>query len=204
MPRPPKNRAERAPQSGLTLILVLAGLLLVAALVLTLQARASADLMALARIEAAHRDAVARSALAVRTRAALVGGASPPLRMREAGRNWLIQVRDVEGLVDLYLAPPEVLALTGRDGVALAQARDALLSVLPAGARLSGEAQTLAALGLDGDARARIMPLVTQRARTGAINPALSPRELDTTALPPEARDIAGGDLGELTILPLP
>ena len=43
------------------------------------------------------------------------------------------------------------------------------------GDRLLSVEQTMAAMGLDAGQRERLRPLVTQRARTGEINPALPP-----------------------------
>ena len=52
------------------------------------------------------------------------------------------------------------------------------LSALVPGARFASEEQTLARLGFGAAERARLAPLVTQRARTGEVNPALAPPEL--------------------------
>jgi hypothetical protein len=79
-----------------------------------------------------------------------------------------------------------------------------MLASLTPGTRHLSKAQTMAALGLDPATRERLAPFVTQRARTGEINPDLAPPELATDARLLSERDIAGGDLAEVTLLRLP
>lgn len=62
----------------------------------------------------------------------------------------------------------------------------------------------MAALGLDPATRERLAPFVTQRARTGEINPDLAPSELAAEARLIAEIDIAGGDLAEITVHRLP
>lgn len=187
--------------------------MLVAGLAATLVARGVAQATVLGRIEEAHRIAVGRMSVAARVAARLAEGgaaATPtdgtPIRLAQDGHDWEARLLDVEGLVDLYLAPPEVLALLADDGdgEGLARRREAALAGLAAGAKFSSEVQTLARLGFDAAERVRLAPLATQRARTGEINPDLAPAELRRAAGALLQVDTAGGDLAELTIRPLP
>jgi hypothetical protein len=57
---------------------------------------------------------------------------------------------------------------------------------------------------LDPATRETLAPFVTQRSRTGEINPDLAPPELATDARLLSERDIAGGDLAEVTLRRLP
>ena len=202
--------SSRSSRKGFALVAVLIGAVLVAGLAATLRARGVAQATVLGRIEEAHRIAVGRMSVAARVAASLAegGDAAPradgtPIRLEQDGRDWEVRLFDVEGLVDLYLAPPEVLALLG-DGEAIARQREVALAALVPGARFASEEQTLARLGFDAAERARLAPVVTQRARTGEINPALAPPELRAAAGALARVDTAGGELAELAIRPLP
>jgi hypothetical protein len=203
--------SSRSSRKGFALIVVLVGAVLVAGLAATLRARGMAQATVLGRIEEAHRIAVGRMSVAARVGASLAegGSAAPradgtPFRLAQDGRDWEVRLADVEGLVDLYLAPPEVLALLTGDGDALARQRDVALTALVPGAKFASEEHTLARLGFDAAERARLAPFVTQRARTGEINPALVPPELRDAAGALLRGDTAGGELAELAIRPLP
>jgi hypothetical protein len=74
-----------------------------------------------------------------------------------------------------------------------------MMAGLSPGDRYLTAAQTLAAMGVAPDDRARLLPLVTQRARTGEINPDLTPPEMRSDAALLQAADIAGGDLAQIT-----
>ncbi|TNC71348.1 hypothetical protein [Rubellimicrobium roseum] len=199
---------SRSSRKGFALIAVLAGAVLVGGLAATLRARGLAQAAVIGRIEEGHRLALGRLSVAARVGASLAGGGArpstdgTPVRLEEDGRAWEVRLFDVEGLVDLYLAPPEVLALLG-DGVAIAQQREVALSALVPGDRFDSEEQTLARLGFDAAERVRLAPFVTQRARTGAINPTLAPAEL-RDALGALRGDTAGGETAEIAIRPWP
>lgn len=203
MRHPSRSRSSR---KGFALLVVLVGAVLVAGLAATLRARGVAQAQVLGRIEEQHRLALGRQSVAARVAASLAGGGGEtpptdgtPVLIAQDGRDWEVRLADVEGLVDLYLAPPEVLALLTGDGEALVRQRDVALAALVPGERFASEEHTLARLGFDAAQRARLAPLVTQRARTGEINPALAPPELRDAALALRG-DIAGGELAELTI----
>ena len=186
----------------MVLLAVLAGVVLIAALAGTLRARAGATQAALVRLTEAHRVALAEVSAVNRVRAEWsaprlvprVADGSPVV-VEQDGMRWEVRVSDVEGLVDLYLAPGPVLALAGLS----VGARDAMMAGLSPGDRYLTAAQTLAAMGVAADDRARLLPLVTQRARTGEINPDLTPPEMRSDAALLQAADIAGGDLAQIT-----
>lgn len=203
--------SSRSSRKGLALLAVLVGAVLIAGLAATLRARGVAQAMVLGRIEEAHRITTGRLSVAARMAASLAGGGDAvprpdgtPIRVEQDGRAWEVRLLDVEGLVDLYLAPPEVLALLTGDGVGLAGQRAVMLAGLTPGARLGSEEQTLARLGFDAAERAELAIFATQRARTGEINPVLAPVELRSAAGALSGVDTAGGELAELTIRPLP
>lgn len=196
------HRLRRNGRQGVVLLAVLAGVVLIAALAGTLRARAGATEAALARLTEAHRVALAEGSVIAQTRAEWaapgamrVADGSPVVRARD-GMRWQVRVSDVEGLVDLYLAPAAVLDLVGLS----VGARDAMLAGLAPGDRYLTTGQTLAVMGVEPDARARLLPLVTQRARTGEVNAALAPPELRAGLGLLPVTDIAGGDLAQITV----
>lgn len=206
------HHRSRNPKQGLVLIIVLAGVMLIAALAGTLRARATATMAVLSRFEEGHRIALAEQSVRALVQADWGKPTALPRRptgtpriLEQDGWRWQVRVTDVEGLVDLYTAPPAVLGLLpGVNIASLAAARSQMLASLTPGTRHLSKAQTMAALGLDPATRDALAPFVTQRARTGEINPDLAPPELATDARLLSERDIAGGDLAEVTLLRLP
>lgn len=200
--------SSRSSRKGFALIIVLFGAVLVAGLAATLHSRGVAQAMVLGRIEDAHRIALGRMSVAARVAAALAEGdpAMPvdgsPIRLAQDGLDWEVRLADVEGSPDLYLSPLEVLALLGNDGIRIAQKREAAFADLLSGGKFLSEEQTLARLGFDAGERAGLAPFVTQRARTGEINPDLAPGRLRAAA-GALGGDIAGGELAEITIVPI-
>lgn len=195
------HRMRRNGRQGIVLLAVLAGVVLIAALAGTLRARAGATGAALGRLAEVHREALAGMSVVNRMRAGPAMATAEPVVMQRDGFRFELRVTDVEGLVDLYQAPGPVLALlpgVGMGEVAAMRAR--MMAGLAAGDRYPSEEQTLAAMGFDAAARERLLPFVTQRARTGEINPALAPPELRADARLLAEQDIAGGDLAELTV----
>jgi hypothetical protein len=69
------------------------------------------------------------------------------ISMIEDGRTWVVQVQDVEGLVDPYLASPEILTRLP-NAAGLAQSRDEMLAQLPPGGRYPVIELTLRRLGV--------------------------------------------------------
>jgi len=207
------HHRSRNPRQGLVLIVVLVGVMLIAALAGTMRARASATVAVLARFHEGHRLALAEGSVMALVRADMASttsgrpqGTAPDAAVIDRdGWQWQVRVSDVEGLVDLYTAPPAVLALLPDvDHDAVLAARDRLLTDLDAGTQLLTKGQTMAALGLDPATRDRLAPLVTQRARTGEINPDLAPPDLAADARLLLETDIAGGELAEVTVRRLP
>jgi hypothetical protein len=199
---PGRNRRQ-----GVVLLAVLAGVVLIAALAGTLRARAGATSAALARLVETHRVALAEAAVIAQVRAAwgqptaaIRRADGTPVVVTRDGMRWEVRVSDVEGLVDLYAAPLPVLGLLPGVSVGeLASGRIRMIAGLAPGDRYGSVVQTMAAMGLDAGTRARLMPLVTQRARTGEINPDLAPPELRGEALMLAEQDIAGGDLAQIS-----
>ncbi len=186
--------------------------MLIAALAGTLRARAGATSATLARLADTHREAVAEASIITQVRAewATPGAAirradgSPRVIQRD-GMRWELRVTDVEGLVDLYTAPPAVLGLLpGVSAGELSSARGRMIATLAPGDRYLSPVQTMAVMGFDPAIRARLLPLVTQRARTGEINPTLAPPELRGDAMLLSEQDIAGGDLAQISARLLP
>lgn len=206
------HHRSRNPKQGLVLIIVLAGVMLIAALAGTMRARATATMAVLSRFEEGHRIALAEQSVRALVQVDWSEPTALPRRptgdprtIERDGWRWQVRVTDVEGLVDLYTAAPPVLGLLPDINLAgLAAARSHLLDSLTPGTRLLTKAQTMAALGLDRATREALAPLVTQRARTGEINPDLAPAELAANARLLAERDIAGGDLAEVTLRRLP
>ncbi len=191
----------------MVLLAVLAGVMLIAALAGTLRARAGATSAALARLADTHREALAEASVIAQVRAAwgqptaaIRRADGTPVVITHDGMRWEIRVTDVEGLVDLYAAPMPVLGLLpGVSAGDLASRRIRMIAGLAPGDRHGSVVQTMAAMGMDAGERARLMPLVTQRARTGEINPTLAPPELRGAALMLSEQDIAGGDLAQIS-----
>lgn len=182
---------------------MLAGVILLAALAGTLRARAAATAAILGRLAEQHRLALAETSVVALVRSGGVPAAGTPIAFEQDGYVFEVRVTDVEGLVDLYLAREPVLQVLPVDG-RLGTGRRVMLARLSPGDRYLSEIQTMAAMGLDAADRARLAPLVTQRARTGEINPKLAPPEIRSEALLLSEQDVAGGDLAEVTVRLLP
>lgn len=182
---------------------MLAGVVLITAIAGTLRARAGATSAVLGRLAEVHRVALAEVSVASRARARELAPTGTPVEMLRDGYRFEVRVTDVEGLVDLYLSPGPVLRLLP-GGAGIVAARDGMLAGLTPGDRYLSEVQTMAVMGLDAAERARLAPLVTQRARTGEINPALTTAELRGAALLLAEQDRAGGDLAKLSVRLLP
>jgi len=176
---------------------------LIAAVAGTLRARAGATSAVLGRLADVHRVALAEMSVVNRARAGAVPATGAPVVLERDGLRFELRRTDVEGLVDLYQSPGPVLRLLPGGG-ALIAARDGMMAGLVPGDRYLSDVQTLAVMGLDAAERARLAPFVTQRARTGEINPALAPPELQGDARLLAEQDIAGGDLAKVSVRLLP
>lgn len=104
----------------------------------------------------------------------------------DGDRQWTVQAQDVEGLVDVYLSPPETLALLPIDPTALAAARTRSLFQVPPGARFPTLSASLARFGLDASALAG---MVTQSSQGGSLRLATMPQMLQAHVgdMPPKA-----------------
>ncbi|MGR3738452.1 MAG: hypothetical protein ACU0B9_07585 [Limimaricola soesokkakensis] len=202
--------AIRQPNRGVVLLATLLGVMLVAASAVGLQLRGASNAKVLAALERRHVTALDTASIRELLRARLsaaearAGDLPPrdgsPVTLAYRGVEWEVRLNDIDGLVDLYLAPPEVLALLPIDGAELYRRREAMQTSLPPGTRYASERQTLARLGYDAATRAELYPLVTQVARTGGINPDIAPDALREKALRLQALDRAAGQAAELRI----
>ncbi|OYW61743.1 MAG: hypothetical protein B7Z31_02320 [Rhodobacterales bacterium 12-65-15] len=149
----------RNPCQGLTTLATLAAVLLLATLTLTLQTRTQADLRVLARLTDDLETRAAKDSLYDRLRPLIAGAMagipdaaltldSTPLILTEQGRDWEVRVQDVEGQIDLYLAPPDLLALLPIPPET-ATLRTTELAQLPPGARFPVLPSTAARFGRD-------------------------------------------------------
>ncbi|SHE53841.1 hypothetical protein SAMN05444339_101658 [Loktanella atrilutea] len=206
MPQLLATPVDRSPHGGIVLLTTLIGLMLLSSMVVTLQVRTQAAVQVLARLESRHVDAMATTAILRRLTARLDGnGPRPPLdgTVRQeifAGRSFDVRLTDVEGLIDLYLAPEEVLALLPVPALQVIAMRESALATVPAGMRFLTINQTMARFGFDAATRQAIMPLVTQDARTGQINPALAPESIRAESRRTEAQDVASGQSATVAI----
>lgn len=184
--------SHRLGSRGFALISTLALLLLLAALTLSLQSRAQANLRVIARLTSDLHDHAARDGIFDRLRPLIADAmASPtpdanglrlngtPFPMAQSGKDWLVRVQDVEGLVDLYLAPPEILGLLPIEARRAAQTRDELMTQLPPGARFPRLEMTLAQFGIDPGA---VAGLVTQSSTSGNLRLSSLPTPLREAA----------------------
>ena len=186
----------RIPTQGFALLATLATILLLATLVLTLQTRSQSNLRLMARLTTDLQDQAARDGLHDRLRGLVAeamsgSGRVPdgvPLTLTEGGQDWAVRVQDVEGLIDVYLAPPDILALLPIDAAAVASARTRALDALQPGERFPTLAMSLARFGIDP---AVVEGMVTQASTTGALRIATMPDALRARApnLPPGTRE---------------
>ncbi|CAN1484508.1 hypothetical protein MCELHM10_00004 [Paracoccaceae bacterium] len=170
----------RHPTQGFTLLPTLAALLLLAALVVLLQSRSQSNLRLLSRLTADLEDQLAKDALYDRLRTpiaeGMAGGKTPaldgtPFILSQNGRTWEVRLQDVEGLVDLYLAAPDLLSRLPADTTH----RSAGLTDLPPGQRYPVLPMTLAQFGIDA---AAVEGLVTQSGQTGFLRLATQAADL--------------------------
>ena len=169
------HSVDRNGRSGVILLATLLSVLLLASLAALLQARTTASLRALARLERAHEEAVAIDAAREELRSVIfallqgreLGDPKPNLagRVFETRGGMAVQVQDVDGLVDLYLAPAHLLGALGLDPAA----RQRMIDGLPPGERYPTVGAALARMGLTGEEAFRLMPLLTQRGSNGQV-----------------------------------
>ncbi|MBU2359748.1 MAG: hypothetical protein KKB02_12580 [Alphaproteobacteria bacterium] len=196
---------RRETRHGIVLITTLVGLILLSGMVVTLQVRTLASVKVLARLDSRHVDAMAETAIRARLAARLDSARPPPLNGTVtqdvfAGRTYRVRLTDVEGLVDLYLAPPEVLGLLPFPAEQVVQMREVALASLTAGERFLTVNQTLVRFGFDRASRLTLAPLVTQSARTGQINPAMAPESIQAKSRLLDAQDVASGLTAEVAV----
>lgn len=189
----------RQSKHGIVLISTLITLMLLATVVIAVQQKAQANLQVMAKLTADLEDQSGLDAVYERLRG-LVADAmtgltdgrpnlnSDAFLIGEGDRQWAIQVQDVEGLVDIYLSPPEILALLPGDVSVLAAARARALLQLEPGERFPTLAASLARFGADGEV---LTGMVTQSSQSGSLRLATLPQTLQPRAsgMPPGIRD---------------
>ena len=181
---------NRQTNGGIVLLTTMILILLVASVIALTQARAQASRLAFARLERSQTDALADIAVRERLRpivADILTAPDPkavklplngtPFDMRGDGYKAEVRLNDVDGLIDLYFAPKELLAVLP-DGEKLTAGRDVALAKIQSGERFLVVEATLAGFGLGLEARQALEGLVTQSGVPGVWNLANSPRDL--------------------------
>jgi hypothetical protein len=177
---------KRQHRRGFVLLSTLITLLLLTTLVTAMTVRAQSNVRLMARLTSGLQNAVARDAVYERLRGLVVDAMTGTQDMRplldgtgfavsESGHDWVVHVQDVEGLVDLYLAPAETLRLLPMNVDQFVQNREKALSALMPGERFPTLASSLAKFGLSG---AKLAGLVTQSSQTGALRISTMPEVL--------------------------
>ena len=190
---------SRQKKRGVVLISTLITLLLLATVVIAVQQKSQANLQVMAKLTDELEDQSSRNAVYERFRGLVAdamtgtGDGRPKLNsdaflISEGDRQWSVQVQDVEGLVDVYLSPPEILALLPIDASALTAARERALLQLEPGERFPVLAASLARFGTDVS---ELAGMVTQSSQSGSLRLATLPHILQTRAsgMPPSVRD---------------
>lgn len=188
---------SRNSKNGVATIAVLVALVLLAALTLTLQARTTSDGRILARLSKEIEAAVARdtilSELRIPLLRALTGDTDTGLSLDGAAmivsygdREWELRLQDVEGLVDIYLAPQEQLELLPVDGPAILAARERVRSELPPASRFPVLPMSAAQFGLDAS---QMEGLITQSGSTGMLRIRSLPAPLKEADVLPGPRE---------------
>lgn len=197
-----KGSLRRKGTKGIVLISALFSVLLLAGIAALLGAQAEANARVFARLEQVQYRALAEEAVQERLRAILgdlLTGAPPPApSMNLAGRPFTLPQSGLEitvtltgtaGLIDPYLAPPDLLALLDVIAPIDPEARAAMLATLPQGERYPSPSATLAHLGLNAEARRKLAPYLVLRSDGWLLHQAHVPDALRAglDRLPPSA-----------------
>lgn len=190
---------QRDTRQGLVTITALAAVLLLAVLTLTLQTRTASDLRLIARLVDDIESRTAKDSIFDRLRPLIAIAMAnargtlvldgTPLVLTETGRVWEVRVQDVEGQIDLYLAPPDLLALLPIPPES-GNLRERELAQLPPGARFPVLAMSAARFGISSPS---IIGLITQSASTGMLRLRTAPAQLNTAGFfagPREAEQV--------------
>jgi hypothetical protein len=165
-------------------------LLILTSLVVAVQQKTAANIRMMARLTADLQDQATIDAIYQRMRGltadAMTGTVDerPTLNgesflIAEGGKTWLVKVQDVEGMVDIYLSPPETLALLPIDANAFAASRERALAKLLPGERFPSLAASLARFGADG---VNLKGLATQSSQSGSLRLSTLPQGLRSGA----------------------
>lgn len=178
----------RCRQGGITLLPVILAFLSITAVLSVLQARELAQTRVMGRIVDLQREAmderalhalitvnVGRAMINPDGGAAEVRGTSFPLTFD--GRQWDVALQDVEGLIDIFLAPPNLLERARLPTARILEGRAALADQSQFG-RLATLAQTMAFMGIPEEEVGR----VTQSAREPGLRLEVVPDTLRSVA----------------------
>jgi hypothetical protein len=182
----------RNHKGGIVLLSTLITVLLLATLAAALQQRAQNNIRVMARLESAYSAVPERDAVFERLRGlvadAMMSDApsamvpalnGAPFRIAQGARDWEVRVQDVQGIVDIYLAPPEVIGLLPGDADAFIKAREAALDSLPLGARFPTVESSLAQFGVDPR---EVTGLATQSATAVGLRITQVPQDIRVAA----------------------
>jgi hypothetical protein len=178
----------RNHKGGIVLLSTLITVLLLATLAAALQQRAQNNIRVMARLESAYSAVPERDAVFERLRGlvadAMMSDApsamvpalnGAPFRIAQGARDWEVRVQDVQGIVDIYLAPPEVIGLLPGDADAFIKALDSL----PLGARFPTVESSLAQFGVDPR---EVTGLATQSATAVGLRITQVPQDIRVAA----------------------
>lgn len=177
---------QRHRSRGFVLLTTLLGLLVFASLIVALQKLSTSNSISLARLTDRVQENIGRLSLYEQLRGpiadAMTGQSESGLPLNgtevmieSAGRKWVVQVQDVESLVDVYLAPPDLIRLVLANPRAFEARRAAALQELGPGERIPTLAASLARFGVD-DPYAR--EAMTQLGQHGSLRIANLPDAL--------------------------
>lgn len=204
------DSGTRGRRTGITLLPAMLAFLSIASILAVIQARELSLMRVQSRLITAQREAMDRRALAALLTADLARAmvaetkARPldgtPFTVSFDNRTWTAQFQDVEGLVDLYLAPPGLFAAAGLNQNHAAQTRARLQQTMPLG-RLPSLTQSLAAFDVPPESA----PLFTQSARNGNLRVATAPQALKSAAMaqPPAQQNTGQTVTARVTLTPV-
>lgn len=189
----------RHHKRGLVLLSTLVTLLVLASLVVAVQKRALANVQVMAKLTADLQTQADADAVYERMRGLVADAMSGKIEGRpklngesfaitEGGKQWLVRVQDVEGMVDIYLGSRDTLDLLPIDPNAFIATRSRALSRLQPGERFPTLAASLARFGVNN---AALEGMVTQSSQNGSLRLATlaQPLEAHTSWLQPGVRE---------------
>jgi hypothetical protein len=176
----------RSHERGFILLSSLAALLLISILVIGLLQQAIGQQRLASRLSSQWREAIAEDAVHDRLLGLVADSMfgmsavgpeldSTPFFITEGGQDFEVRVQDVEGLLDVYLATPEALAVLPIDVADFLSKRQNVLSEVEPGQRFPVLVMSLAQFGAENLA---LEGLVTQFGQSGTLRTSNSPSAL--------------------------